>query len=287
MVNRLDRLRRHLTEDWNSSPFTLPAIPLFMFRGGEVAKNVVGIGSGVAMRIGKRSFVFTAGRCIHDLKAPDISLRVSISRRSANYLPLETAPSNCHFTEGAEPDFGYLEVNAADAEEMAAHQVVFSSLKRAEIPSRMFGGDYSGQIVLVGYPGSLVDHGRQSFRQLSVPVDPAAVDALRELEGTQPEKAASIVFALSGIHLTGLGGEKKAKAVRSELASVSGGACWSAYEEAGGWRAALLGTFAGQQSDIVVAPLAWHLRMLIDAYPDLREEILATHPSVERYQTTA
>ena len=153
---RFDRLRA-LSE--REGLYVLSSVPLAIFKGAPSLKTVVAPASGVAMRIGPRYFILTAGHVVEIAESnPKHILHVGISRRIPHvFIPWRAASGRSGYravdgSKVAKPDMGYFEVPAADVGTMKAQGVVFASVTRAQLPARLLLRDKAGWPVFVGYP---------------------------------------------------------------------------------------------------------------------------------------
>lgn len=267
--------------------FSLSSVALGLFRGRPANETYSGLCSSVAMRIGDRFFLLTAGHCVRDAEGRIVT--AVISRREAHLYTPRLERRGSHYVENDLPDMGYFEVPAVHAQEMASRSVFFCSLERAQVPLGPLVGNNSGWPIIVGFPARGVQetNSGHSLIESRIPIDPGMITArFGENPTASPARFVGFWFGMQMDSFADIYADQASVSpfTIDEFGGMSGGPLWFADPQTR--RMELGGTFVGhihreeRRIDIGFTPIAWHLRLIAEDYPELAETIYAAHPGV-------
>lgn len=251
------------------------------------------------VELGSHHFVLTAGHCVAKGVADGrmVCLPISTwnlevgSRLMPKPLVARIVNYNYVSTDEGTVDFGYLELDPRNASTMKAKFYIFTGSKRIVVRRRSTtqGDEW---VLVIGYPGAeakITDHAYQSRVMLALTLV-AAENELPKVTSRGDFESLDLLLPPECI-VSPVPGELE-QAEPSSFGGVSGGGCWvvdiSTNPEK--WTIdhipslcaihAGTGIEKGQDFFLREVPIAYHLRMVADDYPDLASEMNARWPEL-------
>ena len=292
--------RNHRTIQEFLSPRTAP---LLIFDSGA-CRDPVSRGSGVLVELGGRHFILTAGHCVAAGVAagrmvclPISTLNIADgSRLVPKPLFVKIVKSNYVSKDEGTVDFGYFELDPDSAGTMKAKFYIFTGIGRIIVRGRSAtqGDEW---VLVIGYPG---DEARVTVRAYQARAMlaftlVAAEDELPEVHGRDDFSSLDLLLPPECI-VSPMPGELE-QAEPSSFGGVSGGGCWLVdisldpehwtIDNKPSLCAIHAGTGIEKGRDFFLreVPIAYHLRMLADDYPDLAPKIHACWPEIANVAT--
>ena len=273
-------------------------VALLVFHGEPGPENLESRASGVLVRLGEHHFVLTAGHCVKGCVAQDRTIIIPISdagRGSPHerFSPVVSKSNYVAKDEGV-VDYGYLELAAESASMMTARVLIFTGERRVAV-RRPFATGPDEWLLVAGYPRDEAKSTERTYLARFMFAFTLVVE--KEAVPTDPPKPPNGFEVIDswlpqdGVASPSAGQFQSAKP--SAFQGVSGGGCWiiNTSIAPSDWteitKPSLCGIHAstltteGKGDDILrEVPVANHLRMIADDYPELSTYIYERWPEV-------
>jgi hypothetical protein len=274
-----------------------------------IAPGRPGLGSGLLLELWGRFFILTAGHVVREVRllGGPVNLVIAHDVHDAKF---DLARNN--LVVGADEDdadFGYFELPAHDAERVRARDKVFANPRRVAVQTTTDDDLF----VVSGFPRHHIaaddPQGQSWVRHCqwttsaagtrSAPASPPSARTTMRLHDLSLDPSATI------LDYNGRNDPQhriQLKATIDPMQGASGGPCWQTFSAANGeqWapedmkviaiHRASMRAVLGEDSMYWYArevSVGHHLKMIAEDFPELREQVLATWPTLDEFPSTA